>query len=136
MAKIFISMSSTFRSFVEGKLTVDDIRNGTLLCGPHKDAINSEAAIPVFVTSFNQEKPKYGSDAEYVDAASLDQSVAEKWLKFKLLVREAERHERVVWSDAKNYPGKIMHYLATGHEVFWEGSWQQLGHYKHLAEGE
>ena len=136
MAKIFMSMSSTFRSFVEGKITVDDIRGGILHFGPHKDAIASEAAIPVFATSFNTEKPKYGSDAEYVDAASLDKEVAEKWLKFKLLVRDAERNDRVQWSDGKNYPGKIHQYLAAGHEVFWEGCWQQMGHYKHLVEGE
>jgi hypothetical protein len=133
--KHFLSMASTFRSLMTGRLALDDLRQAHLTFGNHKEVIHFDQAIPGFVMAFNTEKPKFlTAEAEYVDAASLDKDVAEKWIKFKLAVREAEREGRLTWSDGKNYPAKALKLLKDGHEVYWEGGWRQLWEFKYLDE--
>jgi len=132
--KHFLSMANTFRAMVEGRIRTEELRSAQLVFGPHRDAIHSDAAVPIFVLLHNVEKPKFHAEAEYVDHGSLDAPVLEEWKKFKLIVREADRDNRVTWTDGKNYPQKAKPLLQAGHEVYFDGRWMDPSELKYLEE--
>lgn len=131
--KHFASMSGTFRSYVQGKITLEDLQTAHFVFGPHKDSMN-DASIPAFVMSHNVEKPRWVQEAEYVEPSSLDKPVLEQWQKFRAAIKEAYKDERVVWTDGKNYPSKIKPLLEAGHEVFWDNVWRKAEEFKYMTD--
>jgi len=132
--KHFMSMAGTFRSYLAGQITSEDLEAGVLLFGPHQAAFGSDQAIPAFVLGHNREKPRHVQEAEYVDQAALDAPVFEQWAKFKQLVKTAIADGRVQWTDGKNYPAKAKPLITAGHEVFLDGRWLLLGELKYLDD--
>lgn len=132
--KHFVSMSGTFRSFVQGKITLEELQSGHFLFGPHKESVGEANSAPVFVMSHNVEKPRWTHEAEYVEYSSLDKPVAEQWAKFKTVMREAHKEQRITWTDGKNYPAKIKPLLEAGDEVFWDEKWRTVSEFKYMAD--
>ena len=123
MPKYFVSMSSTFSAFAEGKVTLEDMTVGHFLFGPHKETLKNEGVATAFALAHNKEKPAYEPEAQYVGNDSLDAPVKEVWLRFRTLCKDAEKEGRIHWGDGKNYPGKIKPLLQQSNEVYWSGRW-------------
>src|SRR6185437_13363451 len=104
--KFYLSMSKTFRAWMENKVTTQELAAGQLMFGPYKELLGTEA-VPSFVMTFNKEKPKFPAEnAQYVDIGSLDVPVLAKWKEFKAMVLTADGNGHVAFTDGNNYPGR------------------------------
>lgn len=131
--KYFFSFSSTFSSFLEGKLSLEELKEGYFVFGPVKEHVLSQnGRVHVLASRFNKEKLKI-HETEWIPETYLDELVLQKWLSFKGLLKELNQ-ERVIWKEGKNYPRKCYIFLKDGHEVFWNGCWQKLENFNYLSE--
>lgn len=131
--RYYMSMSGTFRAFVQGKITLDEIKDSRFIFGPHKDGLG-DAAIPNFVLCHNTEKPKWAVEFLYVTPDTLDKPVLEQWTKFRLVMKEAEKEGRITWTDGINYPAKIKPLVEAEHEVFWDGQLLKAEEFKYMTD--
>ena len=131
--KYFVSMSGTFRSFLHGSITPEDLQVGHFVFGPHKDCMG-EVSVPAFVMSHNIEKPRWVQEADYVDAGSLDKPVLEEWKKFLASLKEAYNNERIKWTDGINYPAKIKPIIEAGFDVYWDGKWRTASEFGYMVD--
>lgn len=127
----FFSMSATFRSFVQGKITLEELKAGHFVFGPHKDSFNMP--IPAFVMTCNVEKPRWQEAADWITPDCLDTPVYEKWLKFIDVIKDVGA-DRINWTDGKNYPSKIKPLLEQEHKVFWDGVWRKIEEFKYMGD--
>lgn len=133
--KYYASMSGTFRAYCDGKLKLEELAEANFLFGPHKDCVTTDDVAPAFTLGHNTEKPRWQMEADYVHLGSLDKPVAELWLKFRDIVKDAMKQSRVTWGDGKNYPAKIKPLLENQHEVYWNGMWQTIDQFKYMSDG-
>jgi hypothetical protein len=132
--KYYVSMSGIFRSFIQQKITLEELKDAYFVFGQHKDGLDSHA-LPSFVLSHNVDKPRWVQDGvDYVSSDSIDASLLQSWSRFMEVIKVAQKNERISWSDGKNYPGKIRVLLENGHEVYWDNRWRKKEEFKYMAE--
>ncbi len=132
--KYFISMSGTFRSFVQQKITLEDLKGSSFIFGPHKETINEIMYIPWFVLSHNIEKPRWLQDLDSIDSNCVDKAVLDLWKSFMNVILESHHEDRVTWTDGNNYPSKIKPLLEAGHEVYWDGRLRKIEEFKYMSD--
>ncbi len=131
----YFSFSSTFHSFMEGKVGLDDLRNGHFLLGWDRNVLLSGEHAPGRLTQYNKVKPNVSGQANFVQPADLDPEVLAKWEEFRRLLAERDETGAVIWNKTgQNYTFKCYEFLRAGNRVFWNGEWQQLKHYSWVGE--
>jgi len=133
MSKYFLSFTSSFESLLSGKITLDDLRRGTLVFGCKREhVLLPYDLIPIEVTLNNKSKPKqagHNEKAATVTRDRVDHDVLKAWDAFAAQVRKASTEGRLILMHDIGHPS-YSHFcrdaLREGHEVFWKGHWQTL----------
>jgi len=130
MSKYFLSFTGTFESLLTGKISLDDLRQGTMVFGCKREhVLLPYDLIPVEVTAMNKVKPKQTGAAEHSTTVSrnkVDNDVLRLWDSFAAQVRKASTEGRLIFLREIGHPS-YRHFaqdvVRRGDEAFWQGHW-------------
>ena len=126
--KVFLSFSSTFRSFLNGLITEGELRDGHFVLGWAREKLLVAGTAPARLSSYNKDGPKV-IDQNHMPEDYLDPPVREKWLAFRQIIADRDKEGRVTWNKrSENYVKQTRNYLDAGWQVFFEGCWQKSEH--------
>lgn len=129
----YLSLSGTFRSYMEGKVTLQEMADGTLVIGPHKDGLHTADVVPSFILAYNTEKPKYVVEAEWLGKENVDEQVLLRWSEFHKIVLAMHKEGRVRYTPGTNYPAQAKELLSGNDaKVFFNGQWVVADELKYL----
>jgi hypothetical protein len=127
MSKYFLSFTGTFESLLTGKITLDDLRQGTMVFGCKREhVLLPYDLLPVEVTAMNKIKPKQTGASTTVSRNKVDNDVLRMWDSFAAQVRKASTEGRLIFLREIGHPS--YHHFAQdvvrrGDQAFWQGHW-------------
>ena len=134
MSKYFLSFTSTFESLLIGKITLDDLAQGTMVLGCKREhVLLPYDVVPVEVTALNKVKPKQTGHAEHSTTVSrnkVDYDLLRVWDSFAAQVRKASTEGRLIFLREIGHPSYhrfAQEVVGRGDQAFWHGHWVNAG---------
>lgn len=150
MKTLVISFTDAFKSFVEGKLSADLLRDSLVAFGCRREHLFTEDKVPCEVT-WASLKVKHLYQGEITVEQICDErtqtlfgrerygltpdELVEKWVEFFLIIKGKDKRDEIYWVCG-NYPGLMDEALRRGVPVFYQGSLHRPEDFDHQSYNE